>query len=47
MPSATLLLQGFFFPLKVDVETVLDLVFPTLGKHSLKVNFNAYSVQNP
>lgn len=34
------------FSLKVDFETVLDLVFQTLGKHFIKVNFSKCSVKN-
>lgn len=34
------------FSLKVDFETILDLVFQTLGKHFIKVNFSKCSVKN-
>lgn len=34
------------FSLKVDFEIVLDLVFQTLRKHFLKVNFSKCSVKN-
>lgn len=38
----------FFFLVKKKktvFETILDLIFPTPGKHFLKVNLNKYSVK--
>lgn len=41
--------KDFFFFLvekkKTVFETILDLIFPTPGKHFLKVNLNKYSVK--
>lgn len=38
--------QRVFFTLKADLDTVLDLIFPALGRYFLKVGFNKYSVKN-